>query len=104
MIIEATGSKDVLEKVLKESSLDSTILLLGFPYGDIEYNFEDIVGQEKVIIGSVGADSEDFDEAFNLLSDLDMVPFVQVVMPLKNFEEAWQAHKSLKHLKILLKP
>ena len=22
----------------------------------------------------------------------------------KNFEEAWQAHKSLKHLKILLKP
>ncbi|OHA30079.1 MAG: hypothetical protein A3G52_02265 [Candidatus Taylorbacteria bacterium RIFCSPLOWO2_12_FULL_43_20] len=104
VIIEATGSKDVLEKVLKESSLDSTILLLGFPYGDIEYNFEDIVGQEKVIIGSVGADSEDFDEALNLLSDLDMVPFVQVVMPLKNFEEAWQAHKSLKHLKILLKP
>jgi len=33
-----------------------------------------------------------------------MIPFVQVVMPLQNFEKAWKAHKSLKHLKILLKP
>ena len=35
VIIEATGSRAVLERVLKESSVDSTILLLGFPYGDI---------------------------------------------------------------------
>jgi len=104
VIVEATGSKDVLEKVLKESSLDSTILLLGFPYGDMEYNFEDIVGKEKVIIGSVGAESQDFRKALELLSDLDMIPFVQVVMPLQNFEKAWRAHKSLKHLKILLQP
>ena len=104
VIIEATGSKDVLERVLKESSVDSTILLLGFPYGDMEYNFEDIVGKEKVIIGSVGAESQDFRKALELLSDLDMIPFVQVVMPLQNFEKAWKAHKSLKHLKILLKP
>ncbi|HBC45090.1 TPA: hypothetical protein DCZ81_02920 [Candidatus Collierbacteria bacterium] len=70
----------------------------------MKYNFEDIVGEEKVIIGSVGAEWEDFRKALELLSNLDMTPFVQVVMPLKNFEEAWKAHKSLKHLKILLKP
>jgi len=104
VIVEATGSKDVLEKVLKESSLDSTILLLGFPYGDMEYNFEDIVGKEKVVIGSVGAEGKDFQKALELLSDLNMVPFIQVVMPLHNFEKAWRAHKSLKHLKILLQP
>lgn len=104
IIIEATGSKSIMERVLKESSLDSTILLLGFPYGNFGYNFEDIVGKEKVIIGSVGAESKDFQQALNLLSDLDMAPFIQVVMPLQNFEEAWNAHKSLKHLKILLQP
>ncbi|MBI2673842.1 MAG: glycosyltransferase [Candidatus Zambryskibacteria bacterium] len=104
VIIEATGSKAVLGRVLRESLVDSTMLLLGFPYGDMEYNFEDIVGKEKVVIGSVGAESQDFRKALELLSDLDMTPFVQVVMPLKNFEEAWQAHKSLKHLKILLQP
>lgn len=104
VIIEATGSKDVLERVLKDSSVDSTILLLGFPYGDTRYNFEDIVGKEKVIIGSVGAESQDFQRALELLSVLDMSPFIQVVMSLRNFEEAWKAHKSLKHLKILLQP
>ncbi len=104
VIIEATGSKDVLERVLEDSPIDSTILLLGFPYGDMEYNFENVVGMEKVIIGSVGAESRDFRKALELLSDLEMLPFIQMVMPLQNFEEAWKAHKSLKHLKILLKP
>lgn len=104
VIVEATGSRIVLEKVLAESSVDSTILLLGFPYGGINYNFEDLVGKEKVIIGSVGADKEDFQKAIGLLADLHMTPFIETVMPLKEFDEAWKAHKSLKHLKILLQP
>ena len=59
-IIEATGSKPALEEVLRYSRINSTILLLGFPYGNIDYNFEDLIGKEKVIVGSVGGDSEDF--------------------------------------------
>lgn len=104
VIIEATGSKGVLKKVLFESSVDSTIVLLGFPYGGMTYNFEDIVGKEKVVIGSVGADREDFQKALELLSNLHMTPFTEVVMPLEEYEEAWGTHKTLKHLKILLQP
>ncbi len=104
VLIEATGSVLVLSKVLKESSVDSTILLLGFPYGNMEYNFEDIVGNEKVVLGSVGAETEDFHNALNLLSSLHMTPFTQMVMPLEEYEKAWDIHKSLKHLKILLQP
>ncbi len=104
VIIEATGSRQVLEQILEESRLDSTILLLGFPYGNLNYNFENIVGQEKVIIGSVGAEASDFGKALKLLPELDMVPFTQTVMPLEDFEEAWRLHKTSKHLKILLKP
>ena len=68
------------------------------------YNFEDLVGSEKVIIGSVGAEGEDFGKALKLLPELDTKPFTEIVMPLEEFEKAWQLHRTSKHLKILLKP
>lgn len=104
VIIEATGSKNALEQVLQDAKVDSTLLLLGFPYGDMQYNFEDFVGKEKVIIGSVGAEAIDFDAALQLLPKLDMTEFTKVVMSVKEFENAWKVHKSLTHLKIILQP
>ena len=62
------------------------------------------MGNEKVIVGSVGADSVDFVDALKLLPSLDMKHFTKIVMLLSEFKEAWSVHKSLKHLKILLKP
>ena len=103
VIIEATGSKQVLEQILKESRTDSTILLLGFPYGSIDYNFEDLVGNEKVIVGSVGAEWEDFKKALELLPKLDLVPFTQKVLALNSFLDAWNLQRSAKYLKIILK-
>ncbi|MDP2642156.1 MAG: glycosyltransferase [bacterium] len=104
VIVEITGSPEVLEQVLKESRFDSTLLLLGFPYGSMDYNFEDLVGNEKVIIGSVGAEEEDFDQALKLLPKLDTAYFTDTVMPLEDYDKAWKLHNSAKHLKILLKP
>ncbi|MFH1575608.1 MAG: glycosyltransferase [Candidatus Nealsonbacteria bacterium] len=102
-IVEATGSADVLKKVLSESRLDSTILLLGFPYGNMEYNFEDVVGKDKVILGSVGGDSQDFDEALDLLSKINTTLFTQHILPLENFAQAWEKQRAAKQLKIILK-
>lgn len=104
VVIEATGSKSALEKVLKQSRVDGTILLLGFPYGDIAYNFEDFVGKEQVIIGSVGAEGVDFEHALEILPHLDMKAFTEVVMPLEEFRDAWNTHRTFEHLKILLQP
>lgn len=104
VIIEATGSKEILKQILKESKADSTILLLGFPYGLIHYNFEDISGKEKFIAGSVGGDGEDFEEALNLLPQLDTANFTKVVMPLSDFKKAWQMQKAGSNLKTILKP
>ena len=104
IIIEATGDIDVLKTILQESQTDVSLLLLGFPYGDINYNFEDIVGQEKVIIGSVGGAEEDFEEALKLLPKLDTAPFTQQVLPLEEFSKAWKLQRSLKYLKVILKP
>ena len=83
LIIEATGSADALSLVLKDSPVDGTILLLGFPYASINYNFR---------------------EALKLFPKIDMTPFIQTVLPLSKFQQAWQLQKSAKHLKILLKP
>ena len=104
VIIEATGSEQVLKQVLKDSRTDSTILFLGFPYGNINYNFEDLVSSEKVFIGSVGGDKQDFVKALELLPKLDTEPFTKKVLPLNKFKEAWEMHKTRKHLKILLEP
>ena len=103
VIIEATGNAEVLGSVLGESKVDVSILLLGFPYGSMSYNFEDVVGQEKVIIGSVGGRDEDFEEALQLLTKLDTRHFTEEVLSLEEFSKAWKMQRDSKQLKIILK-
>lgn len=103
VIIEATGSKEVLERILKESKVNATILLLGFPYGNINYNFEDLIGREKVIIGSVGGDEEDFEEALQLLPKFNTAPFVENILALEKFSQAWKIQRGSKQLKTILR-
>lgn len=103
-IVEVTGAQKVLERVLKESRVGAVILLLGFPYGEIRYNFEDVVGGDKIIIGSVGADAEDFDRALKLLPKLNTAPFVQTIFPLKEYKKAWKLLSSGKCFKVMLRP
>lgn len=104
VLVEATGSSDVLTTLLQESRTGSRLLLLGFPYGNIEFNFEHVVAHEKTIVGSVGSTSADFQHALSVLPQLHLVPFLQTVLPLADYRRAWELHKTGKHLKILLQP
>lgn len=101
-IIEASGNMEALKAALEQSRSDATLVLLGFPYGKLDYHFEDLVGREKVIVGSVGGASEDFRAALDLLPTLNTEPFTQVVLPLEDFQKAWELHRSSQHLKVLL--
>lgn len=103
-IFEVTGSKDALEQVIKESRTDVTLMLLGFPYGNVSYNFEDLVGQEKVFAGSVGGDSEDFMRALTLLPRIPLSEEMVAVLPLSDFKKAWELHRSSARLKVFLQP
>jgi len=103
-IFEVTGSREVLEVVIKQSRSDSTLMMLGFPYGDINYNFEDLVGKEKFFAGSVGGDSEDFVKALELLPKIEIPADACTVVPLTDFKQAWELHRSSKYLKIFLQP
>ncbi len=104
IVIEATGSKEALEHVLRETTVGSTLLLLGFPYGEVRFNFEDVVARDKDIVGSVGAGWDDFTKAIELLSALDTEPFTQTVVPLEDFKKAWKMLREGSHFKIILKP
>jgi threonine dehydrogenase-like Zn-dependent dehydrogenase/glycosyltransferase involved in cell wall biosynthesis len=102
IIVEAVGDENILKKVLMESKEGSTLLLLGFPYGEISFNFENLVAHGKTIVGSVGSRSEDFRWALNQLNEIDYEFFIKEVMPLNDFDKAWELHRSGKHLKIIL--
>ncbi len=102
VIIEATGDPDSLERILRQSAPGSTILLLGLPYARRPYNFEDIVGSDKTLIGSVASAGVDFEEAINLLPTIDTTALLQHTLPMQAFEHAWQLARARTHLKVIL--
>lgn len=102
VLVEASGNPDALDKVLRDSRAGSNILLLGLPYGQRTFNFESIVGYDKTIIGSVGSSAEDFDEALVTLPALDTRAFFEKLLPLKDYEQAWELSRRREHLKVIL--
>jgi D-arabinose 1-dehydrogenase-like Zn-dependent alcohol dehydrogenase len=103
LVVETTGQSRHLRHLLNESRAGSTILLLGSGYGTMDYNFTNLVSEDRVLVGSVGAGSEDFAWAIKTLPGIDTAPFTQSIVPLEKFDEAWSLHRSGKHLKVILK-
>jgi 2-desacetyl-2-hydroxyethyl bacteriochlorophyllide A dehydrogenase len=101
-IVEATGDAEALNQILHNSAPGCTVLLLGLPYARREFNFESIVGYDKMIVGSVGSNPEDFQEAVEILGDLDVASLTESVLPLGDFEQAWALSRAGKHLKVIL--
>lgn len=102
VLVEATGAPAALEEILHGSAPGATILLLGLPYARREYTFEDIVAYDKTIVGSVGSSAADFAEAVNLISMLRLDPFLEKVVPLSRYDDAWDLFRRRAHLKIML--
>ncbi len=103
IIVEATGSVDALKAILAGCRPGAVILLLGFPYGKMDFNFESVVGREHTMLGSVGGSAEDFEEALRLLPTFHTAPLTETIVPLPQFQQAWELHRSSSKLKILLK-
>jgi 2-desacetyl-2-hydroxyethyl bacteriochlorophyllide A dehydrogenase len=101
-IVEATGDPQALDEILHRSAAGSTLLLLGLPYSRREFSFEAIVGYDKTVVGSVGSNRRDFDEAFTVLPKIDTQAFMQSIFPLAEFERALQVSRSSQFLKVIL--
>lgn len=102
-IVEATGNQALLTSVLQQSRTGATMLLLGFPYGPHSFNFEQLVGYDKTVVGSVGSSREDFEGALATLPRLDLAPLLQSAYPLEEFKSAWNELRSRTRLKVMLK-
>lgn len=103
-IVEITGDPDVLSAAFHACPANSTLLLLGLPYGEKPFSFETIAAYDKTVVGSVGSTAEDFEEAVKLLPKLDVDPFLHSVYPLKDFRDAWSKSLSGDALKVMLSP
>jgi len=102
-LVEATGDDGALTRLLQQSRTGATLLLLGLPYATQPFTFESVVAFDKTIVGSVGSNSRDFDEALATLPRLDTAAFLDTTYPLEEFERAWAAVRSRKHLKVMLR-
>jgi len=101
-IVEATGDPVALDNILHKSPAGATILLLGLPYAHRNFTFEGIVAYDKIIVGSVGSSAKHFDLAIELLPQIETGAFMEKVLPLSDFKEAWKLTKAGKYLKIIL--
>jgi threonine dehydrogenase-like Zn-dependent dehydrogenase/GT2 family glycosyltransferase len=102
-VVEVTGSADVLQRVMQASSPGATLLLLGLPYDRRPFSFEQIVAYDKIVVGSVGSGGEEFAEALQLLPALTVDAFLQHVLPMDRYAEAWSATREGRYLKTMLR-
>lgn len=101
-VIEATGLSEMAEFALRDTPTGSDVLLLGFPYGPLQWNPEDLVARDKRVVGSVGSDYETFEAAIKLLPRLDLAPFNSKVVELRDWQAAYRLHESKQYLKVKL--
>jgi 2-desacetyl-2-hydroxyethyl bacteriochlorophyllide A dehydrogenase len=102
-LVEATGDQSALTALLDKSRTGATLLLMGFPYATHNFTFESIVGFDKAVVGSVGSNGGDFDEALATLPLLETSPFLKACYPLEDYERAWADVRSRAHIKVMLK-
>lgn len=103
ILVEVTGDPEALDVILHESPAGAMILLLGLPYAHRQFTFENIVAFDKTVVGSVGSNGEDFEEAITLLPELETNAFTEKILPLAEFKNAWELVQARKHLKVILK-
>ncbi|HEY1952200.1 MAG TPA: alcohol dehydrogenase catalytic domain-containing protein [Gemmatimonadaceae bacterium] len=102
-LVEATGDQSALTTLLEQSATGATLLLMGLPYADRNFSFESIVGFDKIVIGSVGSNGADFEEALATLPHIDTTPFLRASFPLEEFEQAWDTVRARSHIKVMLR-
>lgn len=103
-IIEASGDSPLLEEILVNSRGDVKILLMGIYGSTININMDEIVCYDKTVLGSVSSQSQDWNNAIELISnkDIDLSQFKKKTLPLPEYLEALRIHETKKYLKVLL--
>jgi 2-desacetyl-2-hydroxyethyl bacteriochlorophyllide A dehydrogenase len=103
VLVDMTGDPEVLDSILEESASGSAVLLLGLPPSYKTFTLDRVVGHDKTIVGSTGSSEQHMKEAIELLPLLKVDQFLNCVLPLEDFQGAWEAFEERRFLKVILK-
>jgi 2-desacetyl-2-hydroxyethyl bacteriochlorophyllide A dehydrogenase len=101
-LVETTGDPLSLDRMLRESPSGAAILVLGVPYAHRRFTFQNEFAYDKTLVGSVGSDSKDIEDALVLLAQLELDCFFEHIAPLESFSSIWNSARSGEYLKALL--
>lgn len=106
IIIDASGSSELMKQVLFSSSPEAVILLVGLTGSSIHMNMDDIICSDKTIIGSISSQTQDWQTAIELISSgsLSLDPFKNMVFPMSRYQDALIHSESGNDLKVLMYP
>jgi len=102
LIAETTGDQRVLTTLLRQSRRGAALLLLSPSYGHATISVEQVVTYDKVIVGTVSCNREDFVDALATLPKLKLQPLLQHVFPMEDFKTAWSVFRTKSSPKVLL--
>lgn len=106
IIIDASGSSDLMEEALFSSGPEAVILLVGLTGTFINMDMDAIICSDKTIIGSISSQSQDWQKAIELISSgrLSLDPFKDTVFPMSRYQDALIHSEGGENLKVLLYP
>jgi threonine dehydrogenase-like Zn-dependent dehydrogenase len=104
VLVEASGDAGALNGVIRQSPPGATILVMGRPHTQHQLSLRDITAFDKTVVGSAGSGSQEYEEALRLLPYLDLNAYLQCVLPLDEYQQAWEFVRQGKHLKVFLYP
>ena len=55
-----------------------------------------------IVLQAAGCGPEEYKEALDLMPDLDLSAYLQCVLPLDQYRDAWNIFRERKHIKVLL--
>ena len=102
VMVELTGDSQVLETMLVQSPAGATILVLEIPSAHERFSLQDPVAYDKTLVGSVGSGVAEMEEALGVLPGLELGAFLDHLVPIYSFQEAWASVKRGTHLKTTL--
>jgi L-iditol 2-dehydrogenase len=106
VVIEATGSAQVLPAVIGAAAKGARIALLGIFHQPATFEVRQIVRRELQIMGSFCYSWDDFEESLRLLADGKVTTGYMIthVLPLEKMEQALALMRAGEAIKVILKP
>lgn len=105
LIVEASGAPEAAVAAYEMAAPGATVLYIsGYPSGYLlPVPITLLFGPKELIFSGVFRSPYAFPRAFQLLPKLDLEPFARHIYPMERAEEAFIAHASWRHPKVIIK-